>query len=108
MKRLIRVLFVPTLIVSMRFCFSRSWTAPRRLLEACQLTLFSMPYQKALLICYGKKSFRIGVRNVEISRVVGEINYWLMTHPPNSFSVSDHLPKFENNVIYQWNFPKHL
>jgi hypothetical protein len=78
-------------------CFWWSWTIPRNRLGACQLTFFTLFFNVGMKIPYGKKYFYIGTKNSEIPHVVGEINHWLITHPPDEFSISDNFPKFENS-----------
>ncbi|MDR1269419.1 MAG: hypothetical protein LBK82_07825, partial [Planctomycetaceae bacterium] len=78
-------------------CFWWSWTVPRSRLEASRLMFLTQYLGFGFQIPYGKKSFYVGAGIFEIPWVVGEINYWLLTHPPDGFSVSDRFPKFENN-----------
>jgi hypothetical protein len=78
-------------------CFWWSWTVPRSCLEASRLIFSTQYWSSGIQIPYGKSSFYIGAKITEIPWIVGEINYWLLTHPPDGFSVSDHFPKFENN-----------
>jgi hypothetical protein len=81
-------------------CFWWSWTIPRKNLGADRL-LFRKPFFGfGIQIRYGKRSFYLGAESVEIPLIVGEINYWLLTHPPEESPISDHFPKFENNNYF--------
>jgi hypothetical protein len=80
-------------------CFWRSWTVPRSRLGSCRLTLFSLTLNLGFQIPYGKKSFPIGATKSEIPWVVGEINHWLLTHPPDESPISDNFPRFENTAV---------
>ncbi|MDR3197829.1 MAG: hypothetical protein LBU34_08190, partial [Planctomycetaceae bacterium] len=80
-------------------CFWRSWTVPRSRLGASRLTFFSHILNLGFQIPYGKKSFPIGAKYFEIPWIVGEINHWLFTHPPEEDFVSDNFPKFENTSL---------
>jgi rubrerythrin len=77
-------------------CFWWSWTVPRNHLGVCRLTALASIFNYGFQIPYGTKSFCIGAGIFETHGIVGEINHWLLTHPPETFPVSDDFPKFEN------------
>jgi hypothetical protein len=87
-------------------CFWRSWTAPRSQLGVSRSTFFSRTLNIGFQIPYGKKSFPIGAKQFEIPWIVGEINYWLLTHLPDELPISEDFPLFENENTIAPSFSK--